>query len=117
MSKDNFRPSKKHYDVFAPKFKYVRDFYGFTRKTSRVKKSDHPIIGLELGVDSKPRGDNMFPWTRPMKGWKRVSVGQGRWVTRGRHKRSKSKGSFTSLKPHKKPFIESPLTYQWRSKW
>jgi len=91
---------QKYYDAFAPVFKYVRDTQSTTRKTNRVVKGENLIIGHVS-----------HPST-----WKRVYVGQGAWIQKGRKKRSsKPPGRIQApVKVPKRKFIKQPSTYLHR---
>lgn len=104
------------YDPTAPKFTYVRDVFSNTRKSSRVSKFDD----LQIGKISEPpaikQKGSLYPWTKPMFGWKRVYAGEGRWISKGRQSRRKQ-GVQPKSVPSKKTkwnFIKYPKTYRWR---
>lgn len=104
-----------YYDIDAPKFRYVKDIGAFTRKTNRVARGDI----LELGEVSKPpstkRASSLYPWTKPLPGYKRVFVGYGRWRSKGRQTRKKQGVTPTALpfdRPKRK-FSKYPSTYGW----
>jgi hypothetical protein len=103
-----------YYDPYAPKFKYVRQATKRTRKTSRVKVGDELYLGSEAPVDYKKSGEfGKYPWTKPLKGYKRVLVGYGRVVKKGRVKRGKGhkQFAFKTIKPSKRKFIPYSTTY------
>ena len=103
---------KGYYDPNAPKFRYERDIFNFTRKTSRVRKGDELSLFEESKPSTSKREGSRYPWTKPMPGWKRVFVGRGRWIQKGRHKRT-TKPSYAAqgVKPPRRKFMKYPRTY------
>ena len=83
------KPTQAKFDPNAPKFVYQQDVGSFTRKTQRVRADDELEVGQESRPSFKKRSTSQFPATKPMKGWKRVFVGRGKTVGRGRRKKTK----------------------------
>jgi hypothetical protein len=101
-----------HYDPDAPKFRYERDAFGFTRKTTRVRKGEDLVLNQESVPSFKKRKGSLYPWTKPMLGWRRVYVGKGRWIHKGSTSRKKKPDYLAkTIKPGKFKFIKLPSTY------
>ena len=105
------------YDPDAPKFKYVKDINSFTRKTNRVVSGDELAVGNVSAPPSTKRATSLYPWTKPMAGYKRVFVGKGRWRSKGRQPRTKQ-GVVAKSVPETRPkmkFVKFAKTYGWSS--
>jgi hypothetical protein len=83
-------------------------------KTNRVVKGEELIIGQASVPSNKTREGNLYPWTKPMKGWKRVLVGYGQWKQPGRT-RQKNRSS-SPIKATRKKFTPYKRTYLWKEK-
>lgn len=107
------------YDPNAPKFIYRRNFQGMTRKTSRVTKKTNPsLIGEISEAPSKTKGGSKYPYTKPMIGWERIFVGRGKFIKKGRSKKSRMAKDPLIYRPYKKglktskpKFVEWSTTY------
>ena len=102
------------YDPYAPKFKYIRQVTKKTRKTSRVTKDQELHLGSEAPVDyKKGKSFGDYPWTKPLNGYKRVLVGYGKVVRKGRLKKGTGhkQFAFQTGKPPKREFIPYSTTY------
>jgi len=95
-------PSSGRFDSSAPKFTYKRQVGSFTRKISRVRKGDVLQIGKSSSPSVKKRKGSAYPWTKPMQNWERVYVGKGKFVGKGRTKRSSTHKKNTNYKDLKK---------------
>lgn len=103
-----------NYDPLAPKFKYVRDVMSNTRKTSRIKRDQQLDRGMPAPVDYKKNDTfGKYPWTKPLEGFKRVFIGYGKTVRKGRIKKGSAHKQFKikTIKPPKKKFIKYSTTY------
>lgn len=104
--------SRSYYDVFAPKFVYVRKVGNLTRKTQRYVKGQELVLGQPSQPSFEKKKGSMYPATRPMMNYERIYVGMGRRIGRGRTKQSKPKGFFQTKKPFKRGFRKYVSTYK-----
>ena len=107
---------KGYYDGSAPKFRYLKDPFSFTRKTTRVSRGEELSLGEVSTPSQTTRGSSKFPWTKPMQGWKRVFAGYGQWRAKGRKSRKKQ-GIVAATVPKVRPkrkFMKNPATYGYR---
>ena len=102
-----------YYDVNAPKFRYVKDVLGFARKTSRTHKKDELKQNQESTAPSSKRSGSLYPWTKPLLGYRREFVGYGKWRSKGRQPRTKQGVVAKSIPSTrlKKGFSKYPRTY------
>lgn len=112
------RQPESNYDPNAPKYKYEKDTFSITRKSSRRAEGE-PYKALS-GTESNPliqfkQGSSSYPWTKPMKGYKRVLAGYGRSTGRGRRKGTKTK-STAPIQAPKQKFTPYASTYALKGK-
>ena len=108
------KPSRtKHYDGSSPKFVYRRKVGSVTRKSNKVPSGSELILNQSSKPSSQRRGYSEYPASKPMIGWERVYVGNGKWLARGRRKKHMRANLSKEiiLKPQKPRFVPFARTY------
>ena len=135
-SKSQDKPSgSKHFDPEAPRFAYRRRVGSFTRKSNKLHNEQvfnrheeiKPRTKFDLSTDnilrpgfvSRPSTEkqehNQYASTKPMIGWERIFVGQGKWIAQGRRKAKKNRVNLSqeSIIPAYSPdFVPFARTYK-----